>query len=151
MNRTAFIFALFAGITICPLQAQMTSSSSTASWGPTQSSPQRSPAGRPVRQQPCWQQAGISSSTVQQYREIMRNTRQEVESVCSDTSLSQSQKQEKIHQLRAEARQQAEALVTSQQLQALESCRKQRGEGHRGMHNAGAPCAGTLEASPSQP
>jgi Spy/CpxP family protein refolding chaperone len=149
-NRFAFAVALFSAIAICPLQAQMTSSSGAAS-GP-QSSPQGSPGARTGRQQPCWQQAGIPSSTVQQYRGIMQSTRQEVESVCSDASLSQSQKQQKVQLLRTQARQQVEGLVTAQQLQALDSCRQQRGEKARGALGA-TPCAGSPrnnQASPNE-
>ena len=117
-----------------PLAAQM---APTPSARPT-------PATRPGHQSPCWQQAGVSRSALEQRRQIEENTRSQVESVCSDSSLTPQQKHEKIRQLHQEARQQAERLVTPQQEQALRSCREKRGEvAHGGGMHAGSgvgPC-----------
>jgi hypothetical protein len=125
-----------------------TSQSSSGSAGQTGSGQ----TGR-ARRQPCWQQAGVPQSVMQKRQQIQEDTRSQVESVCHDSSLSQQQKQEKIRQLRQEARKQMEALVTPQQMQAVESCRSQQrenrssgggqasGGGHRsGGVGSGGPC-----------
>jgi hypothetical protein len=147
VNNLVVALAVFTALTIVPVQAQMSSSGSAPS---SQSAPQGSPGARAGRVQ-CWQQAGIPQSTVEEYRSMMRSTRQEVESVCSDTSLSPSQKQEKVQQLHAQARQQMEGLVTQQQLQAFESCQKEHGEHRGGMGGGGCGAAGgNRQAVPTQ-
>jgi len=137
------VVVLFALVATLSSLAQMSSSGSSPS-----SPPQGAPGARAGRVQ-CWQQAGISSSTVEEYRSMMRNTRQEVESVCSDSSLSQSEKQQKVQLLRTQARQQMESLVTPQQLEAFESCQKQRGE-HRGGMGSN-PCAAQARGGQAAP
>ena len=50
--------------------------------------PPASPRGTtPNRQKPCWQQAGISQSALQQRKQIEESTRSQVESVCKDLPL----------------------------------------------------------------
>lgn len=97
---------------------------------------------RTARQSPCWQQAGVSRSAIEQRRQIEENIHGQVESVCSDSSLTPQQKQEKIRQLHQEAQQQVQGLVSPQQEQALRSCREKRGEVPRGggIHGGGGPC-----------
>jgi hypothetical protein len=110
---------------------------------PSPVSPRGTTSTRPVRQSPCWQQAGISQSAIQQHRQIEESTRSQVESVCSDSSLTPQQKQEKIRQLHQQAQRQAGGLITPQQENALKSCRASRSEAPHmgGMHGgAGGPC-----------
>ena len=102
-----------------------------------------STATHPAHQKPCWQQAGVSQSAMQQRKQVEENTRGQVESVCSDSSLTPQQKQQKIHQLHQEAQQQVNGLITPQQEAALKSCRESRGEGphvHVGAAHGGGPC-----------
>ena len=113
------------------------STSATAPAGGTIATPPRTPRARSVQQQPCWQQAGISQSAMQQRRQIEESTRSQVQSVCSDSSLSSQQKREKIRQLREQARQQVEGLVSASQQQALRACQQERA-GARGGHVGGA-------------
>src|SRR5271167_18469 len=95
----------------------------------------------PTRQKPCWQQAGISQSAMQQRKQIEESTRSQVESVCSDSSLTPQQKQQKIHQLHQQAQKQLAGVMSSQQEAALKSCRESRGEGpHMGGGHGGGPC-----------
>jgi hypothetical protein len=112
---------------------------------------QTSSAATPVngRQQPCWQQAGISRSVMPQIHQIQQSTHGQVESVCSNISLTPEEKQQQIRQLHQQAQQQIETLVSSEQLQALRSCQEQRAE-MRGMHRGGNPCGG-VPANPTQP
>jgi len=98
-------------------------------------------------QEPCWQQVGISQSDEQQRRQIEQNTHSQVEAVCGNSSLTQQQKQEQIHQIREQARSQVDGLLNSQQQQALRSCRAQRGEGRHGRGTRGEnPCGGMTAA-----
>jgi hypothetical protein len=104
------------------------------------------------RQEPCWQEAGISKSAMEQRRQIEQNTRAEVQSVCNDSSLTPQQKREKIRQLHQQARQQNEGLITPQQQEALKACQQQRAAAHpprngRGEHPGGnrGPCGNGLE------
>lgn len=151
----ALLVLLCAPLLLAQTRTSPPTSTPPASTGPTP------PTQRRGRRQPCWQQVGISQSAAQQRRQIEENTRAQMESVCSDSSLSAQQKEQKIRQLREESRRQAEALIGPQQEQALRSCRQQRGEGRGGhgghgggMHGGGGPCgelpAGTHGAKPFQ-
>jgi len=101
------------------------------------------------RQQPCWQVAGISQATFQQHHQIEENTRSQVQSVCSNSSLSPQQKQEQIRQLHEQAQKEMQNLVSPQQQEALRSCREQRGEQHGGggmRHGGGEGGCGQMPA-----
>jgi Spy/CpxP family protein refolding chaperone len=126
-------------------------SSSTAGQGSS-----TTPSSRRGRQQPCWQQVGVSQAAEQQHKQIEENTRSQVEAVCGDSSLSQQQKQQKIRQLHEVARKQVEHLLSPQQEQAMKACREQRsagrGTGGRGTQGGGArgeggPC-GEMTSGP---
>lgn len=110
--------------------------------------PQSSP-GRPVsvphpqqpHEPPCWQVAGISKSAMEQRQAIQQRTRSEVEAACADPSLSQKQRQEKIREIHEQAKQELDALVSPQQMEALKSCQQARN--HGGSHpGVGHPTAG---------
>jgi len=111
--------------------------SSPGSNAPTSNAPASRRGGQ--RQQPCWQVAGISQSAFQQHHQIEENTRSQVQSVCSNSSLSPQQKQTQIRQLHEQAQKEMQSLVSPQQQEALKSCREQRGEQHGGggMHRGG--------------
>ena len=89
---------------------------------------------------PCWQVAGISKSAMEQRQAIQQRTRSEVEAVCADPSLSQQQRQQKIREIHEQAKQELDALVSPQQMEALKSCQQARN--HGGSHPApGHPSA----------
>jgi Spy/CpxP family protein refolding chaperone len=92
--------------------------------------PAQGPANRAPHQQPCWQQVGISKEAMGQRREVEQNTRAEVEAVCADTSLTSQQKHSKIKELRQQARQQIESIITPQQQEELKACNAERNAGH---------------------
>jgi Spy/CpxP family protein refolding chaperone len=96
--------------------------------------PAQGPANRAPRQQPCWQQVGISKEAMEQRREVEQNTRAQVESVCADSSLTSQQKHAKIKELHQQARQQIESIITPQQQEELKACNAER--------NAGRPSGG---------
>jgi hypothetical protein len=80
---------------------------------------------------------------LQQRRQIEESTRGQVESVCSDSSLTPQQKQQKIHKLHKEAHTQMRGLINPQQEKALKACNEKRGEAPHmgGMHGGGVgPC-----------
>ena len=92
-------------------------------------------------QPPCWQEAGISKTAMEQRGAIQRKTRAEIEAVCAETSLTPQERQQKIQQIHQQAKQEMDALVTPQQMEALKSCQMSRnhGGGHPGV---GHPSAG---------
>ena len=157
----AYGLMILALTVACALPISAQTSGVPGSASPTSPAPG---ARRGGRQQPCWQVAGISQQTAQEHRQIEEKTRSEVQSVCSNSSLSPQQKQEQIRQLREQGRKQMEALITPQQQEALKACREQRGgerEHGGGMHRGGeSPCgemsggrgpAGTKPQSQSEP
>ena len=95
----------------------------------------------PTHQKPCWQQAGISQSALQQRKQIEESTHSQIESVCSDSALTPQQKQQKIHQIHEQAQKEAAGAISPQQEAALKSCRESRGEApHMGGMHGGGPC-----------
>lgn len=130
----SFVVAVVSLLLTYPLAAQM---------APSPISPRPTTPTRQAHHSPCWQQAGVSQSAIERRKQIEESMRGQVESVCSDSSLTPQQRQEKIHQLHQEARQQMQGLITPQQEQALRSCREKHGEAVHmgGMHGASAgPC-----------
>ncbi len=81
---------------------------------------------------PCWQQAGIEKSVMEQRWSIERETHSQVEAVCSNTSLTPQQKQQQVRELHQQARQKVEGLVTPEQEKALTACQQERGMNHPG-------------------
>jgi len=132
--------ALFAGIIF---SAALTGTATAQV--PVRPVPSTAPgATRRPRQEPCWQVAGISRSALQQRRAIARQARQEVESVCANSSLSLQQKRQQIEQIHQRERQQIDGIITPAQQEALRSCQEARnGGGHVGGHGGGGhggPC-----------
>lgn len=105
--------------------------------------------GRPVttghpqqpHEPPCWQVAGISKSAMEGRQAIQQRTRSEVEAVCADTSLTQQQRQQKIREIHEQAKQELDAMVSPQQMEALRSCQQARN------HGGGHPAPGHPSAS----
>ena len=110
------------------------------------------------RRQGCAKQLGISQSVIAQHRTLHENALSQVRAVCSDSSLTNEQKKEKIRQIRETTRQQTEALLTPTQQQQLKECeagRRGGGGAHGGAHAAGMehenPCAEVESAAPTAP
>ena len=70
---------------------------------------------RRPRLEPCWEVAGVSKSAMQQRRAVALQARQEVEAVCSNSSLSIQQKRQQIQRIHQQERQQIEAIITPAQ------------------------------------
>ena len=128
----AFLSAIIIGNAIGNAYAQT----------PNATAPSTSPGPKP-RVEPCWQVAGVSKAAMQQRRALAQQTRQEVEAVCADSSLSIGQKRREIQLIHQRERQEMGAIITPAQQEAMRSCQEGRnagrtGGGHAGV--AGGPC-----------
>jgi hypothetical protein len=94
----------------------------------------------PGAQEPCWKQLGISQQALQQHRQIAEQMHNEVEQVCSNSSLSAQQKQQKIKQIREQAHAQMDKLISASQMAALKECRAKRGQPETSTSKGSSPC-----------
>lgn len=108
-----------------------------------------------VHQEPCWKQVGISKAAIDERKAIARETRSHVEAVCADNALTPGQKRQRIREIRQQARQRSQSLISPQQQEQLRACQKERAASHPpspGVHHparATGPC-GELP-SPAKP
>jgi hypothetical protein len=93
-----------------------------------------------ARQTPCWQQAGISKQVMEQRKDLEQQAKSQIAAVCADTSLTAQQRREKIKAIRQQTMQQVQALITTQQQEALKSCQVARKEAQ--TENGGGPNPG---------
>lgn len=97
-----------------------------------------------TRQEPCWRQAGITQSVMEQHRSIEMDAHSQVASVCENSSLTPQQKQQQVKEIRQQAQQKLDALLTPEQQGTLHSCQQQRaanGSPNGGHRPGGAgPC-----------
>lgn len=132
--------------TVPPTRSRTGTSSSTGVPGTTSTTPSTRAPGRTTtnRQEPCWQVAGVSKSAIQQRQAISRQSRQEVEAVCANASMSVTQKRERIREIRQQEHAQIEGLISPQQQEAIRACQQSRGgHGGGGGHlggGHGGPC-----------
>ena len=116
--------------------------------------PVATPPGRQPRVEPCWKQAGISKAAMEERAATSRQTRSQIEAVCTNSSLTPQQRQQQIRQIHEQAKQRMEALVSPQQQEALRACQQSRAANHLpapGVHRGGGtgPCNGLATAHPS--
>lgn len=136
-ERTAAL-ALLGGIVLSAAVVQNASAQVPIRTGPPVGVRPRRP-----RQEPCWAVAGVSKSAIEQRQTIYRQTRQEVEAVCANSSLTIQQKQQQIQQIRQRQRQEIDTIITPAQREAMRACQEQRGHGgggHVGGRHGGGPC-----------
>ena len=95
------------------------------------------------KQPPCWQEAGISKATMEERRSIQERRRAEIEEVCSQTSLTDQEKMQRIREINQAAKQQLAGLITPEQEEKLKACNKGRTSSHpaSGTSHTGGPCA----------
>ena len=139
MSRNKTVLALLAGIILSAALSENAIAQVPIRTGPPAAS---RPTPRP-RVEPCWEVAGVSKSAIQQRRVIAQQTRQEVEAVCANSSLSIQQKRQQIQQIRQRERQEIDAIITPAQQADMRSCQEQRNGGHGGGHvggGHGGPC-----------
>lgn len=135
--------SLIAAVIIAPIMVVLYSA------GPSSAQTNAQRAQRPARvrvhQEPCWQQVGISKDVIDQRKAIELDTRSQVQAVCADSSLTDQQKKQKIHEIHQESKQKMAGLMTEQQQQELQSCQKERAANHPAptgtQHRGGDPCA----------
>lgn len=157
-NLVLFAVSLFTSF---PVYGQAPSAPTGPTAGaPTQetpsaprSTPQRMPrfSGR-RRQKPCWQQAGVTSETIQKIGVIRENTRTQIGGVCTDTSLSHQQKLDKIAEVRKSANQERDALILPPQKYAIRQCELSGPHPARLSRKPAPsddPCAGRLPGPPA--
>ena len=96
-----------------------------------------------VKQEPCWQEAGVSKATMEQRRSIEQGVRSQVSAVCADSSLTTQQRNEKIREIHQQAHQQLEALITPQQQEAMKACQQSRPHSGAGQVHVGHAGGGT--------
>jgi Spy/CpxP family protein refolding chaperone len=104
-------------------------------------------------QEPCWKQAGIGQSVMEQRHTIERDTHSQIEGVCENSALTPRQKQQQVREIRQQAQQKLDALVTPEQLSTLHSCQQQRAANHpvnEGHHAQGAGPCGNFASSQGQ-
>jgi len=120
-----------ASLFLCAGLAAAQSSSSNQPQQPQQpDQPQQPRQPQPTRRgnlQPCWQVAGIDKSAVDRHAAIERETRSQIAGVCSNSSLTPQQKRQQVREIRLQAKQKMEGLVTPGQRQAFFACRQERG------------------------
>ncbi len=107
-----------------------------------------------TRQEPCWRQAGISRTVMEEHHSIEADAHSQVASVCENSSLTPQQKQQQVREIRQQAQQKMDALITPEQQSALHSCQQQRaanGSPNGGHHHGGAgPCGNFAGAQERQ-
>jgi hypothetical protein len=133
--------------------AMLLSFSASAFWAQDSAPPaNNTPAPSPRNhQEPCWKQAGLSRSVMEQHRSIEADAHSQVASVCENSSLTPAQKQQQVREIHHQAEQKMNALITPEQQATLHACQQQRraangapnGERHPG---GGGPC-GNFAAS----
>jgi hypothetical protein len=129
MGKPFLRFAMVTLFTSCSLWAQ-------SSAPPSGDNPAASPAGR-SRPEPCWQQAGISRTVMEEHHSIEMYAHSQIAAVCENSSLTPQQKQQQVREIRQQAQQKVDALITPEQQGTLHSCQQQRtgndalGGGHR--------------------
>jgi hypothetical protein len=78
------------------------------------------------RQQPCWQQAGITQGALAERRQILQKMWNDISLVCNNTSLSAQQKKDQAGEIREIARQKLSNVVTPQQEMMMRQCQQER-------------------------
>lgn len=111
------------------------------------------------RQEPCWQEAGVTKATMEERRSIEQSSRAEIQSVCDNSSLSPQQRREQIRSIHQRTSQQVNALISPQQREEIKSCQQARAShsGGGGLHHVAVggggerrgPCGELIE--PRQP
>jgi Spy/CpxP family protein refolding chaperone len=118
----------------------------------TQDNPPTTPTPAPpsrAHQDPCWRQAGIDRSVMEQHRTIERDAHAQVNSLCENSSLTPRQKQEQTREIKRQAKEKMDALLTPDQQKSLQACQEARAADRPHAEHHGGPCGG--EQSPQAP
>jgi len=82
------------------------------------------------QQEPCWKQVGISQAAMDEEKSIRREARAQIEAVCQDASLSEQQKQAKIHEIRQAEHERLDSLIPAEKREELKQCQQARAGSH---------------------
>jgi hypothetical protein len=85
---------------------------------------------RPGRQGNCFQQAGLERSVMEQIRSIGRDTRSQIEGVCSNAALTPQQQNQQVREIREKAMQEREGLMTADQQKTVTACQQEKRANH---------------------
>lgn len=99
-----------------------------------------------THQEPCWRQAGIDRSVMEQHRTIDRDAHAQINAVCENSSLTPQQKQEQARAIKRQAKEKMDALLTPDQQKSLQACQQTRAADRPHAEHHGGPCGG--EQSP---
>jgi Spy/CpxP family protein refolding chaperone len=137
--------SFFATLTFCFAACTMAANA--------QDNPPPTPAPPPpprAHQEPCWRQAGIDRSVMEQHRTIDRDAHAQINAVCGNSSLTPQQKQEQARAIKRQAKEKMDALLTPDQAKSLQACQGARAADQpHAEHRGGGPCGG--EQSPQAP
>ena len=142
--------SLISAVIVAPIMVVLYSAVPSSAQTNTQRA--QRPAQVRVQQEPCWQKAGIPKEVIDQRQAVELDTRSQVQAVCTDSSLSDPQKKQKIHEILEESKQKIAGLMSDEQRQELQSCQKERAANHpapAGTQHAGSGPCGNL-ASPGR-
>jgi hypothetical protein len=117
---------------------------------PSTGNPSSTPPPARTGQEPCWRQAGIGRSVMDQRHSIEMDVHSQVANVCENSSLTPQQKQQQVREIRQQAQQKMDALITPEQQSTLHACQQQRaanGSPNGGHHPGGAGPCGNFAAS----
>jgi hypothetical protein len=86
---------------------------------------------------------------MEEHRSIETDAHSQLASVCENSSLTPQEKQHQVREIRQQAQQKIDALITPEQQSALHSCQQQRaaGSANGGHHHGGAGPCGNFAAS----
>lgn len=138
VHFVAAVIALFSFASIAAGQANNTNT--------------QHPKAAHAKQEPCWQQVGISKDVIDQRDAIQQDTHSQVQSVCADTSLTPQQRNQKIREIHQEAKQKMSGLISEEQQQQLEACHKERAgnsPASAGVKHPGTGPCGEMQAPKS--
>jgi hypothetical protein len=89
---------------------------------------------------------------MEQVQAIGRDAHSQIQGVCSNTSLTPQQKRQQVREIRQQAKQKRESLITPDQEKALQACQQARNGSHsNGMHQGMGDGCGNMPHSGSQP
>jgi hypothetical protein len=92
----------------------------------TRPTPPAARNGRPLRQVPCWREAGISPAMMNQRWQIEDNAKGKIAGVCSDHSLTPEKKGDKIRQIDQDTAREIAKIIPAKQLEAFKACQAER-------------------------
>jgi hypothetical protein len=136
--KKRLLSSLFAGIMVSAALASYANAQIVTHTAPGSGTT----VGKPVRLEPCWQVAGISKAAMEQRKALNLQTRQQVEAVCANSSLSAQQKRQQIQQIHRQEKEQIDGIITPTQQEAMRSCQSERNAGHVSAGHVGGtgPC-----------